>query len=119
MEEPHDPKVSLKTLTEIASDGDLMLIVGAAKVRVRVQSSFLKHASPVFRAMLGPHFSEGQPAVDSIKEISLPEDDVDAIKIICAVFHLRNDEIPDHLSPACVLRIAVTADKYDCIVPLL
>lgn len=54
----------------------------------------------------------------SKKEIPLPEDDVDAMTIMCAVIHHRNDIIPEGISSNEVLQISVLTDKYDCKVAL-
>jgi hypothetical protein len=70
--------------------------------------------------MFGPHYKEGQrPGLNGSKEeIPLPEDDVGAMTIICAVIHYRNDILPGELSSSEVLQISVVADKYDCKVAL-
>ena len=45
-------------------------------------------ASPIFRIMLGSHFKEGTIlATSGSMEIPLPEDDIDAMTIICRVLH--------------------------------
>lgn len=104
---------------EIMADGDVVLIVGPDKRRLLVHSLFLKTASKVFKTMFGPHFSEGQDISKEVpKEILMPEDDADAMKIICAVIHLRNNAASDKITPDEVLTVAVTADKYNCIDPL-
>jgi len=45
---------------DIAQDGDVILIVGDEKVRLRVYSQYLGSASDIFSAMFGPDWSEGQ-----------------------------------------------------------
>lgn len=98
------------------TDGDTILVIGPDEARLCVQSCLLEAASKVFKAMFGPHFKEGQRSDlnGSKKEIPLPEDDADAMTIICAVIHYRNDIVPERLSSSEVLQIAVVADKYDC-----
>jgi hypothetical protein len=101
-------------VADITSDGDLVLIVGEEKVRLRVYSQCLRSASKVFGAMFGPNWSEGQKlSTQSPGEVSLPEDDADAMQIICCILHHRHDLVPDNLTAKLVLRIAVEADKYD------
>lgn len=101
---------------EIAADGDVILIVGITKKRLRVRSVLLKSASKVFAAMLGLYFSEGQDICsDHPKEIPLPEDDVAAMQTICEVMHHRNDAASDLLASSDVLQVAIAANKYDCL----
>ena len=79
----------------------------------------MRTASKVFDAMFGPHFSEGQPSNGNLpKEIHLPHDDATAMTTICKVIHYRNDLLPDVLEPEELPEIAVTADKYDCVLVL-
>lgn len=106
------------SVTEIAQDGDVILVVGPSKRKLWVSSTFLKNASPYFRTLFGPHFSEGQGLGSGInttpKEIPMPEDSADALEVICNIVHLRNDMIPEKLSPDEAFEIAVAADKFDC-----
>jgi hypothetical protein len=69
--------------------------------------------------MFGPNWSEGQGfSKESIWEVPLVEDDVDALRTICCVIHHRNDDVPQALTPKEVLQIAIEADKYDLSVAL-
>lgn len=102
-------------IKEIGKDGDIVLVVGCNERKLQVHSLFLKTASKVFRAILGPHFSEGQDlSSDNPKEIFLSEDDADAVQTICEVIHLRHDAASQILTGAQILQIAITADIYDC-----
>jgi hypothetical protein len=105
---------------KITTDGDTILVIGPDEARLCVQSCLLQTASKVFKAMFGPLYMEGQRSglTGSKKEIPLPEDDVDAMTIICAVIHHRNDLIPEEMSSSEVLQLSVVADKYDCKVAL-
>ncbi len=104
---------------DIASAGDIILIVGsepAQVARLLVQSLFLKAVSKVFGAMLGPHFREGTAASGTQpKEILLPEDDAEAMTVLCQVIHHKYHDIPYCLKPQAVLEAARAADKYDCL----
>lgn len=107
------------SVTDISSDGDVVLVVGPQNRRLRVQSQCLRYASRVFRAMFGPHWSDGQDLCkESPKEILLVEDDADALRTICCVIHHRNDTVPQALAPSKVLQVAIEADKYDCDIAL-
>jgi hypothetical protein len=107
----------LSTTAQIAADGDVILVVGPEKVRLRVHSLFLKEASKPFSAMLGPDWKEGQDMLgrDGPVELALPEDNATALRLICAIIHHRNKRLPLTLPASDVLAIAVTADKYDCV----
>lgn len=101
-------------VADISSDGDVVLIVGAENLRLRVQSQCLRSASEVFSKMFGPDWSEGQSlSKEAPTETPLPEDDTDAMQTICYIIHHRNDLVPSHLSAEEVLRIAIEVDKYD------
>jgi len=109
--------LSSTSVMEIATNGNIILAVGPHKRRIQVCSSVLKNASKYFSNMFGPHFSEGQDLrANSPKEISMPDDDANALEIICNILHLRNNVVPEVLCPIEVLGIAVAADKFDCIV---
>ncbi|RMJ15735.1 hypothetical protein CDV36_004568 [Fusarium kuroshium] len=60
---------------KIAPDGVVTFILDEGKMTVRVHSAIMKNASPVFAAMLGPHFKEGHALREGGCEIPLPEDD--------------------------------------------
>jgi hypothetical protein len=77
---------------EIVSDGNCVLIVGQARVRIHANSRFLNDASEPFRAMFGPEWREGNDLRGraDLVEITLPEDDATAVQLLCAVIHHRN-----------------------------
>lgn len=104
----------------ITPDGDTILVIGPNEARLCVHSCLLQSASKVFKAMLGPLYKEGQRSgpTGSKKEVLLPEDNADAMIIICAVIHHRNDIVPGEMSSSKVLQLSVVADKYDCNVAL-
>ena len=78
----------------------------------------LSSASPVFKALFGPHFREGQQprtASDPV-EIALPDDDSSAMTNICQLLHFRSASLVDLTAggtfESWVLSFAITADKY-------
>lgn len=115
MNEPKDNKPN--TVVNVAADGDVILVVGPEQAKLRVLSLFLNAASKPFSAMFGPDWKEGQDILDrdGPVEILLPEDNADALKVICAVIHHQNNEVPQDLAAGEILGIAVAADKYDCV----
>jgi hypothetical protein len=114
MEEPTN---KMPALVNIAADGDIILLVGPEKIKLRVHSLFLKAASKPFSALLGPDWMEGNKMLDrdGPVEILLPEDDADALNLLCAILHHQNKDISQTLSAGDVLGVAVMADKYDCL----
>lgn len=113
MEEAKDDQPG--AIINIATDGDVILIVGPEKLKFRVHSLFLKEASKPFFAMFGPDWKEGNDILDrdGPVELPLPEDNAAALQIIFTVIHHRNNKVPQTLIPSDILAVAVTADKYD------
>lgn len=111
------PKAKLPAKTEnIATDGDLMLLVGEGPVaKLCVSWAALKAASPVFAAMLGPHFQEGQElgCFDKPKEVALPDDDALAMFDMCSLLHLKTPEaLCNEPKAVRISSLAVVVDKY-------
>ena len=103
------------TIERIAPDGDLIFIIGPEKTEVQVDSNVMKAASPVFAAMLGPNFSEGQKLLARDEEpvsIELPEDNAKHFIIIAKAVH-ADVELRETPSLDEVLDIVRLADKYD------
>lgn len=105
-------------VSEISSDdGDTILVLTSA--RLRVCSAILCSASPVFKVMLGPKFSEGQDLrnVQNPKEISLPDDDTAAMTRLCRLIHHQHDPQagePHEFAAKALFDLTVLMDKYAC-----
>lgn len=103
---------------DILADGDLVLAVGGL-LELRVSSVVLKISSPVFKAMLGPRFAEGQALKSSsilaLPTIALPDDHPEAIETLCRILHHQAHLVNTPIAPALFCTLAVTADKYGCI----
>lgn len=104
-------------MDEITSDGNVVLVIGQQQERLRVCSHSLAHASKPFAAMFQSKWKEGSDLLseNNLVDIPLPEDDTEALRIVCAVIHHRNEMVPRKLAPAAILGVAIVADKYDCI----
>lgn len=114
MEDLGDDKPS--TIVDIFPKGDVILVVGSEKVKLRVHSMFLKTTSRPFSAMFVLVWNEGNMlGRDEPTEIPLPEDDASALQTICAIIHHQNKLVPQTLTASDVLGIAIAADKYDCV----
>ncbi|KAL3587778.1 hypothetical protein FPOAC2_13677 [Fusarium poae] len=100
MENPRDTQTN--TVVEIDPDGDLLLIVGPEETKLRVRSMLLMAASKPFSVMFGPNWKEGHDMRDRDGpfELSLPDDNAAALKIICSIIHYRNTEVLEPSPPA-------------------
>lgn len=106
-----------KEIENIAQGGDVILVIGPEEQKLRVRSLYLKETSKPFSALFGPNWKEGSTMreADGLAELPLPEDDYMALRLICAVIHHRNELVPQNLPARDVLKIALLADKYDCV----
>ncbi|EME41938.1 hypothetical protein DOTSEDRAFT_27044 [Dothistroma septosporum NZE10] len=106
---------------DIAANGDVVLIVGGddtvvGQKRLRVSSHMLSTASPVFKALLGPHFREGAQSRSSTSpvEIPLPDDISELLSYLCNLLHAKHLPAFDALNADKLYELALTVDKYDC-----
>ncbi|KAK5695122.1 hypothetical protein LTR17_024595 [Elasticomyces elasticus] len=100
----------------IAEEGDIILVLEDGKKRIKVLAAILSFKSKVFKKMLGPHFLEGQTqrSSEQPQEIQLPEDDADAMVLMCQLLHSGGPgKERGHLREVAVM--ASLADKYDCV----
>lgn len=103
-------------LIEIDSGGDVIFIVGCDKLTTRllVSSKALSLASPVFAVMFSPRFKEGSNLNSSCpSEVPLPEDDPEAMTLLCNCLHFRHDHIPRNVEFSLLKALAILCDKYD------
>ncbi|KAL1640811.1 hypothetical protein SLS58_006634 [Diplodia intermedia] len=105
---------TLVTTTHTADPaGDLILQFPEQQQAICASSSVMKLCSPVFRAMLGPHFREGQGAADRPRMVPLPGDDAESMRVVCHALH--------HVDPAPTVTfdrlagVARLVDKYDMV----
>lgn len=106
--------------------GDVLFILpsqnGERTARFQVNSNSLCLASPVFRAMLGSnsHFKEAtalearakNPASPPV-EITLADDDPNALALVLRIIHHQNNSLPKTLSEDQLYEVAIICDKYD------
>jgi hypothetical protein len=94
-----------------------MLQTGGANTpaNLLVSSKVLSLASPVFAALLGPKFLEGNRIRHGVSPtIELHDDDPTAVALICNILHYRYDSVPTKLEAKQLGQIAILCDKYDC-----
>lgn len=104
---------------EIAARGDVIFIVEEENIKAkpRVSSSILTLASPVFAALLGPHFREGQGerSPEDPREISLPDDEALAMSDLCNLLHFKTPKgLRAGTFASRILSLAIAVDKYGC-----
>ena len=104
------------TMQYPAPDGDIEFMFGSpdkSKI-LRVSSAVLILASPVFKALLGHNFEEGNRTIsdEGKLQISLPDDDIDAMVWVLQALHYRHD-VPYDISSPMLEQIAGLCDKYD------
>ena len=103
---------NIKKLT-IDPDGDIYLELTQAELRV--SSKVLRLASSVWKAMLSPRFKEGTTLKeDGFCRISLPDDNSDAMTLLCQILHHQPFDEKNH-NEELFGQVAVLADKYDCV----
>lgn len=118
-----DKETPIPTHINLADDGDTILVLRHedSDAHLRVSSTILSYASPVFRALVAPgKFAEGSTprSASAPKEIELPEDDAVAMQDLCSALHYKHEKLNELIAcPATARRImelCVLADKYSC-----
>ena len=107
------------TLHDVDPAGDLILLVGPRDTcqLVRVCSKILSLASPDFAALLSPRFAEGQGSGQEDWTVSLPDDDAEAMLVICRTIHFV-DTASESPPFSLIAKVASLCDKYDLAVAL-
>lgn len=106
-------------LIAIDPDGDIILELSRpdGKTNLQVSSKILTLTSPVFTSMFRSRFkeniSDNKATSASPLCIPLPEEDEEALVILCEVLHFHIDKVPQALSLACLSNIAAICDKWD------
>lgn len=103
-------------------EGDVTFVLpcNEGTARFQINSSIVCLQSPVFRAMLGKHsrFKEARDlasrdAIGPPLEISIADDNPEALVVILRILHLQHDSVPVSLSEARLYQVAILCDKYD------
>ncbi|GIZ45839.1 hypothetical protein CKM354_000898900 [Cercospora kikuchii] len=84
----------------MAPGGNIVLVVGSAAQEIRVSSDVLFAASPVFKTILNPPLQEGKPPRSGSEpvKIPLPEDDPNAMFVLCHLLHLDSFNASDNFN---------------------
>lgn len=84
-----------------------------AVVRMRVSSSHLILVSPFFRRLLKGPFAESNALSSAgTAEITLPEDDSQALHVLLNIIHGHTKKVPRAVNIGMLTQIAVLIDKY-------
>ena len=101
----------------VDEDGDVILEANMPKndKRFRVSSKILSLASPVLRKMFHSGFKEAMELRDvpSQSVIDLPDDDADALLVICNALHHLIAAVPEMLPIETLVKMSMLSDKYD------
>jgi hypothetical protein len=91
------------------------LVIGKEKRAVVASKAVLTILSPVFRAMFTRGFQE---AAEGCSEVSLPEDNFEALLFLLRLAHLKFEDLPETLTFPDLYELAVVCDKYDAAGPV-
>ena len=110
MSDRQDPE---PTRIDLDPYGDVIFVL--KDVEIKMSSKALSLASPVFKALLRPTFSEGQALRDGkTARIEFPDDDTEAMKAICKCAHFQPED-PSNVTEKWLVNLAMLVDKYDCL----
>ena len=94
-------------------NGDLTLVVGRDSMKIRVSSTRISLASPVFAAMLRPPFFEGRHLLmEGSLTLSLPDEDPETFLFFCHLIHGPKAE-NGSIRYTLLMELASLCDKYD------
>jgi hypothetical protein len=89
------------------------------RVRLLVSSKVLSLVSHIFAAMFASWFKEGlssnNPSSSEKPVIALPEDDAEALTLLCKLAHYQTRRVSKCPNTACLKKFAIVCDKYDCV----
>ena len=108
------PPKTIHIFPGIEAFADRILVVGEKEkpTRIPIVGSSLCMTSKVFQAMMrwksGGVFIEAKSA-----EISLPDDNADALVILLQLAHAQSHLVPKELDFERLLEVTILADKYD------
>ena len=119
-----DPRKAKKAKTLPSWDevmdpnGDITLVVGEEKVRLRCARSILCLSSPVLMKMLGPDspFLEANVtdiSDDGTKHVYLPADELEPLSFLLRIIHHKIEGVPWKVPLVLLVKLAVVGDKYD------
>ncbi|KAI1025193.1 hypothetical protein LB505_009464 [Fusarium chuoi] len=85
------------------------------ELRMLVSGKHLELASPIFKTMVAGPFAEGKTDVSGFRQITASDWDPEAFKIILAIMHGYNRDVPKSLSLEMLVKVAMIVNYYDCL----
>uniref|UniRef100_A0A093XN32 BTB domain-containing protein n=1 Tax=Talaromyces marneffei PM1 TaxID=1077442 RepID=A0A093XN32_TALMA len=113
---PLQGKLPMDHLLVFQQDGDVLIKIENYSLRVSRQK--LSSISAVFSATLNGRFREGKKTTlgdQLVHQVSLPEDDIDLVLLLCKILYNRQDLIEEVPHGRCLLELTVLCDKYQCV----
>lgn len=110
-EQVHNPITTMQPDIKLILGGDEGL-----QTEIMVFRQIMINASPVFEAMLKPgNYAEGVSLIrDKHLELPLPDDNAEAMTVLCNILHLQPRKVPTTtITPDQLDNIATLVDKYD------
>lgn len=86
----------------------------SVEIRCRVSSAHLILSSPVFKAMLDGHFSEGIRNKDNLFGVKAFEWNAEALVTLLDIIHGHHRSIPKTVDLDILIEIAMLCDYYQC-----
>jgi len=104
-------------VVDVVPDGDVLLTLSGlagthTQVALRVSGFVLTMTSPVFTALLAAL----KENAEAPKQILVTEDHGDSMYLLLHIIHLRNNVLPPQIPPEHLHKLALLAQKYQCVV---
>jgi hypothetical protein len=109
------PKRKRVVVHDVDANGDVVIQAGRPGLRtlIRVSKEALVDASPVFGAMLGPNFAEGQVQHTVEKPLKLHDDDGAIMLVLLKIIHQKLHD-PGQVNVDRLEYLVLMGDKYSC-----
>jgi hypothetical protein len=111
----------ISDLLSSSDSADRRLLLGGSGCHIvlPISSHAMALASPVWKKILHPPFSQLPPGEDGSagsqdKYPDFSEDDVEALLLLLRIAHLQFDKVPPELTLEGLLNVAILCDKYIC-----
>lgn len=101
-------------IVNIVDDGDMIAVVGHARLRYRLHSVIWKLRSPVLAKSIANAQKHSAPKGNRTFEVTMPKCDPQAFESLCLLFHKpKRNAFP--LTVDLVLKVAFLAKRWGCL----